>query len=491
MNPIYLFLALFIWLILGVVISYFARKQLGEGITEFFLANRKLGGFISGMTYSATTYSAFMMIGLVGLTYDKGVGALGFEITYLIFTIILLAIFAPRFWVAGKKFDYVTPPELLAGRYNNKWVGIIAAIICLVMLIPYASVQLMGVGYLLAGLTPSSVPNMYIAGILIAAIFSGFASIWAGMKSVSWTDSFQAIIMISASIILVLYVFFHFFGSPGGFVADISNNRSDLLKLNWNFEMFIGLSLPWAFFAITNPQVSQRMFVSDSSRSLKRMIIYFSIFGLIYTVITTLLGLSVAGISGISVSEADKAMPVLLNNIPVILALVVFIGIFAAATSTLSSIILSLSSIGSRDMVKGLKPKISEKLELYSGKVIILVIIVSCIIFANLKLDLIAVLSSMASGGLLVMAPTIIGAFFWKRSTAKGAILSMGIGGIFTGALYIAGESYYPLGWWPSFWGLLLTVIIFITVSLITKPPEDTEEFLEEIDKGVKKHGMK
>ncbi len=491
MNPLYLMLSLLIWLILGVVIAYFARQQLGEGISEFFLANRKLGGFIAGMTYSATTYSAFMMIGLVGLTYATGVGALGFEITYLIFTIILLAIFAPRFWVAGKRFGYVTPPELLAGRYNNKWVGIIAAVICLVMLIPYASVQLMGVGYLLEGLTPSSIQNMYFVGILIAATFSGFAALWAGMKSVSWTDSFQALIMISASIILVLFVFFHFFGSPSGFVTDISNNHPELLKLKWDFKMFIGLALPWAFFAITNPQVSQRMFVSDSSKSLKRMIIYFSIFGLIYTVITTLLGLSVAGISSLSVSQPDKAMPVLLNNIPVILALVVFIGIFAAATSTLSSIVLTLSSLGSRDLVKGIKPKISEKLELYSGKLIILVILVSCVVFANLKFDLIAILSSMASGGLLVMAPTIVGAFFWKRSTAKGAIVSMAVGGLFTASLYIAGESYYPLGWWPSFWGLLVTVIIFVIVSLITQPPEDTEEFFEEIDEGIKEHGMR
>lgn len=485
MNPLYLILSLIIWLILGVGIAYYARQQLGEGISEFFLANRKLGGFIAGMTYSATTYSAFMMIGLVGLTYATGVGALGFEITYLIYTIILLAIFAPRFWIAGKKYGYVTPPELLAGRYNDKWVGIIAAVICLVMLIPYASVQLMGVGYLLEGLTPSSISHMYLAGILIAAAFSGFAAFWAGMKSVSWTDSFQALIMISASVILVLFVFFHFFGSPSAFVTDISSNHPELLELNWDFKMFIGLALPWAFFAITNPQVSQRMFVSDSSKSLKRMIIYFSIFGLIYTVITTLLGLSVAGISSISVSQPDKAMPVLLNNIPVVLALVVFIGIFAAATSTLSSIVLTLSSLGSRDLVKGIKPKISEKLELYSGKIIILVILVSCIVFANLKFDLIAVLSSMASGGLLVMAPTIIGAFFWKRSTAKGAIVSMSIGGVFTASLYIAGQVYYPFGWWPSFWGLLVTVILFIIVSLLTEPPEDTEEFLEEIDDGI------
>jgi len=500
MNPTYIAIALAVWFLVGVVIAYKAREYLGKGMPEFFLANRKLGGFISGMTYSATTFSAFMMVGLVGLTYSTGVGAVGFEMIYIIFTILLLIIFAPRFWVAGKKYDIITPPELLAKRYNSRWVGIVSSVICLTMLIPYASVQMMGIGFLLEGMTSVSLPafevfgvtisTLYLIGVLLVAGFSGISAFWAGMRSVSWTDAFQAIIMLAASILLVIFVFYHFFGGPAGFVTEITTEHSQLLELNWDLSMFIGLTLPWAFFALTNPQVSQRMFVSDSVKSIKQMIIYFSIFALIYTVITTLLGLSIAG-TGLEVgADADNAMPVLLGNVPVVLALVVFVSIFAAATSTLSSVTLTLSSLGSRDLVKKVKPSISEKLEVYSGKIIIVFILLSCIVFANLRLDMIAVLSSMASGGLLVMAPTIIGSFFWKRATTEGALSSMAIGGVITASLYIAGEAYYPLGWWPSFWGLLITVVIFVGVSLITEPPEGTEKFLNEVEEGVEEYGM-
>jgi len=500
MNPIYIAIALAIWFLVGVVIAYKARQYLGKGMPEFFLANRKLSGFISGMTYSATTFSAFMMVGLVGLTYSTGVGAVGFEMIYIIFTILLLIIFAPRFWVAGKIYDIITPPELLAKRFNSKWVGIVSSVICLTMLVPYASVQMMGVGFLLEGMTSVSLPafevfgvtisSLYLIGVLLVAGFSGISAFWAGMKSVSWTDAFQAIIMLGASIILVIFVFYHFFGGPAGFVTEITTEHTQLLELNWDLSMFIGLTLPWAFFALTNPQVSQRMFVSDSVKSIKQMIIYFSIFALIYTVITTLLGLSIAG-TGLEVgADADNAMPVLLGNVPVLLALVVFVSIFAAATSTLSSVTLTLSSLGSRDLVKKVKPSISERLEVYSGKIIIVIILLSCIVFANLRLDMIAVLSSMASGGLLVMAPTIVGSFFWKRSTTEGALSSMVIGGVITASLYLAGETYYPLGWWPSFWGLLITVAIFISVSLLTESPEGTEKFLNEVEEGVEEYGM-
>lgn len=480
MSPLLVYIALVIWAILGFGIVYLARKKMGKGLPEFFIANRKVSGFISGMTYSATTYSAFMMVGLIGLTYTSGVEALGFELTYLIFTVFLLFIFAPRFWIAGREYDFITPPDLLSERYENKYLGAIATILALGMLIPYASAQLMGAGYLFTGLTNGQIP--YMLGVLVMASFTGVAVFWAGFRSVSWTDAFQAMTMLVASVLLLFYVFYHFFGSPIQFFSTVQTQTPNLLKISWDIQKFIGLSLPWAFFALSNPQVSQRMFVSENTTSLKRMIIYFAIFGFIYTIITTLLGFSAANILP-NLSTPDKAMPILLSKVPTILALIVFVSIFAAATSTLGSIILTLSSMGTMNMVGSLKPDISENSKLIIGKAIIPILLVICIIFASLQLNLIAILSSMASGGLLVAVPAFIGAFFWRDGTDQGAIWSIIIGGTITGALYLT--SYYPLGIWPPVWGLIISLSIFIGVSKLTESPEKADEFINHIDKKI------
>ncbi|RKX56172.1 MAG: sodium:solute symporter family protein, partial [Thermotoga sp.] len=89
MNITIALLGIFIWFAIGCFISYRAKKKTGPGIAEYFIANRKIGGFIAAMTYSATTYSAFMMVGLVGMAYVVGVSAMGFELTYLMSTILL------------------------------------------------------------------------------------------------------------------------------------------------------------------------------------------------------------------------------------------------------------------------------------------------------------------------------------------------------------------------------------------------------------------
>ncbi len=451
---------------------------MGKGLPEFFIENRKVGGFISGMTYSATTYSAFMMVGLVGLVYSSGVSALGFELTYLIFTVFLLYIFAPRFWVAGREYDFITPPDLLESRYENKYVGVIATIVALTMLIPYASIQLMGSGLLFQGMTGGTIP--FIVGVVVMALFSGVTALWAGFKSVSWTDAFQAMTMLVTSILLLLYVIYAFFGSPGQFFSEIVTETPDLLKINWDFQRFIGLTLPWAFFALSNPQVSQRMFVSKDISSLKRMIIYFSIFGLVYTIITTLLGISVANQIP-NLANADNAMPSLLANVPTGLALVVFVGIFAAATSTLGSIVLTLSSMGVVNILNNLNPDITEKQQSFVGKAMIPVLIIICVLFASLRINLIGVLSSMASGGLFVSVPAFIGAFFWRRGTAQGAICSMSVAGVITAVLYISG--WKPLGVWPSVWGFIVSITLFITVSLATEKPSKADEFIDYIEK--------
>ncbi|EFC91219.1 Na+/solute symporter [Dethiosulfovibrio peptidovorans DSM 11002] len=468
MSGVMLSSGIALWFLLGSLVSWQARRRSGSGLSDYFLANRAVGGFVSALTYSATTYSAFMMVGLVGLTYRTGVAALGFEFTYLIFTVLLLVLFAPRYWAAGRAFDLVSPTELLSFRYGSRKVGFAAACLCLVMLIPYASVQLMGVGYLLETLSGGAIP--FVAGSGAAALIAVTFCL-AGMRSVAWTDSLQALVMFVASLLLTAFVVIRFF--PDGFVLAVSENP-DLLKVNWSLPMYLGLTLPWAFFAVTNPQVVQRLYTPENPRSLRNMILGFSGFGLIYTLICGLLGFSVAIINP-GLENADRAMPVLLSQVPVALGLVVTVSIMAAAVSTLNSVVLTLSSMFGRDVARPLSPGMSEEGELHVGRLMIPVVAVACFLFAQFRFDLIVVLSAMASGGLLMQLPAVLGAFFWRRGTAWGALSSLVIGGAVVAGLSLAGLK--PMGQWPALWGLAISSVTFVVVSLFTSPPENCSRF--------------
>lgn len=450
---------LIIWFIAGWAVSHLARKITGPGISEYFIANRTIGGFVSATTYSATTYSAFMMVGLVGMTYNDGVSAMGFELSYLMGTILLLVLFASYFWKIAQQYDCISPVELLSKVYQSRSLGALATIFSLIMLIPYMSVQFTGIGYLLETLT--DIP--YKISVSLALIIILIFTLWAGMRSVAWTDCLQSIIMLVSSLLFLYYIINNFFGGVVHFFEVIQNNHSELLSANkMPYQRFLGLTIPWLFFALTNPQVAQRMFVSKDQKSLKVMIIGFAFFGLIYTLIVTHLGLAARHIIPI-VDNTDMITPLMLNQTPIWLALLVFIGIVAASVSTINSIILTLSSMCAIDLYERYY-KAEEGSVLRFGKIMVPVISLLAFFFSLGKPGIIVELSVMSSAGLLALAPSYFG-IFWHKRDLTAALGSIILGGLTTIIIYFTG--FYPLGIWPGVWCIIVSTVIFVTISLI------------------------
>lgn len=484
----YVYIAMIIYVIVGSYVAFKARAGMKKGLLEYFLGDRSLGGIVSALSYSATTYSAFMMIGLAGFTYSGGVGALGFELIYLS-GLSLVAFFGPRFWLVGKKFNYISPYEMLGDRYDNKWIPVILAATACVFLIPYLAVQLMGIGYLMNGLSAGSIP--FMTGVIIATILAIAWALIAGMRSIAWTDSMQSLIMIIVSVFILFFIVYREMGGFINFFNILESRYPEFLSVPgpgfFNFKVFLGLTLPWFFFSISNPQVSQRLFVPRSLSAMKTMIKGFLIFGLIYTLVSVMWGFS-AKILLPDLSAADMATPALLGSehVPVILALIAMVGITAAAISTIDSIMLTLSSLVVQDLYKNIK---EENVKVKLGKIIIILIAIIGLLFASQQIDLIATLSVASSVGLLVVVPTIFGAFFWRRATDVGAVASI-LCGAFT-AVYLQFSGWKPLGHWPGVWTLIIATVVFIMVSIFTEPPgEKADKFLNYLDEELEKRNI-
>lgn len=476
-NTIYL--ALFLYFILGSIIARQARSKLGSGVNDFFLAGRALGGIVAALTYSATTYSAFMLVGLAGFTYIGGVGALGFELIYLS-GLVLVAFFGPRFWLVGKRYNYLTPTEMLGDRYQSKAVAFVSAVAAVIFLIPYSAVQLIGIGALLEGISGGAIP--YLAGVAIAAVIAVYWTWTGGLKAVAWTDSLQAAVMLTVAVLSVIFIAYRAFDGFGGMFTQLEARYPDWLAVPgpgfFNFKAFLGLTLPWFFFSLSNPQVSQRLFMPRSLGQMRIMVMGFLVFGFIYTLVSILWGFS-ARLLLPDLTAADSATPVLLslNIVPSIVALLVMLGISAAAISTVNSIILTLSSMVCRDVFKFVSVCSDEQKELRVGRIFVPLFTLVILAFATLRLDLIAALSVASSAGLLVMVPALIGSFFWKRGTAAAVLASVIIGGLVATILQYSGLR--PLGLWPGVWSGIVAVTLFIGVSLVTQAPkEKAEEFI-------------
>lgn len=489
MNVQWIWWGIAIYVLVGLFVAYKSRHQSTGSVSGYFLGNRALGGFVSALSYSATTYSAFMLVGLAGLVYKGGVGALGFEFVYFS-GMVLVAYFGPRFWLVGKEYNYITPSDLLSDRYQSRAVGVVTAVASCLFLIPYSAVQLAGVGYLLSGMTDNQIS--FTTGTVIALVLALVFSLIAGLRSVAWTDALQSLIMIVSATLVVLLVV----NSLGGFSTlfeTVSKEHSGWLSVPGNgffsFVNFLGLTLPWFFFSLSNPQVSQRLFMPSSMTSLRRMLIGFMVFGFIYTLVSVLWGFA-ALTQFPDLSTADLATPSLLASIhvPPILGIIVMVGIMAAAVSTIDSILLTLASLVARNVYGAYQKQEDDKRQLRVGKIVIPIIAILAYLFASLQLNLIAVLSVAASAGLLVMVPAIIGAFFWKKGTSAGVLSSVICGGLVV--VYLEWTKTKWLGLSSGIWGFAISILLFIVVSSLTKAPlKKAEGFMSFTRSALKKKG--
>jgi SSS family solute:Na+ symporter len=417
-NLLALFISvLALYLAVGTLLAILSRRSLRGGLRDYYTSGGRLGSFLSAMTYAATTYSSFMIVGLVGYAYATGAGAYGFELTYYIATLGILALIARRAWRLSRERGWVSPGEMVADLTGSRWVAPLLSLIYLGSLIFYAGAQLKAIGEVVAA---AGGQEWYTWGVVIGLITMLIWSSIAGIWSVAVTDAFQGLWMIFAGLGLIGWVYIVLASNDVG----LSEAGRILLESGhltpsgyagyWSLTRFLSFTLPWIFFAVTNPQALQRLYMPRDEKSLSNMIKWFAVFGLTYTIIVTLTGLlayagKAAGVIPInveaSVKYAYRVTPSLLTLANPILSAVVFTSIIAAAVSTADSILLTLASSVSVDL---LPRSARERVRFIAGISAIVLVGLGMALIALLRVSFIVKLSVLSSLLLLGTAPPIL-----------------------------------------------------------------------------------
>lgn len=406
MNAFYLLLGLYA--VAGTGVSLVVMRQ-AKSQRGYFVADGALGWIVAAMTYAATTFSAFMMVGLMGWSYQHGIGTLIFELVYLVSAVVLLAWLGPRIWDLAHRHSLVSPMELLKLRYGD-WTARLGAIVAAVALVPYTSAQVIGLAIVMEGFGLN-----YPSGVAVA---TGIIAVWAligGLRGVAITDALQGALMVTAAILALVWTTGRFEGVT----------LSTFPNTFWTPRTFINITLPWAFFALTNPQVVQRIFVLKQRSDLRKMVVLFAAFGLLYTLIVTFIGFSARfgteqGLLPL-VETRDGVIVALLQRMGSGLALFVALSIVFAAVSTSNSILLTLSSMVSRDLAR-------QDRNARIGRIALVILTVVIGAFALQRPGTILELSVASSRLLLVFVPLMLGVLFAPRAATYAGLLPLLVG---------------------------------------------------------------
>jgi solute:Na+ symporter, SSS family len=168
--------------------------------------------------------------------------------------------------------------------------------------------------------------------------------------------------------------------------------------------------------------------------------------------------------------QADNAFArIATEALPVGITGLVLAAALAAVMSTASAGLLASSTILANDVYAGFigrgdhdKVLVSRVTTLLVGIVILVMsLIVSDVVGA------LTVAYDLLSGALFV---PIVGALFWRRATAAGALASMAAGSVVVVIFMVLDGRFANT---PIIWGMLASLVVFVGVSLLTPKPSE------------------
>ena len=461
---------LLIYIAISISIGVYGRSR-EDSAEDYFVASRKINPWILFCTLAATNFSAFFFLGFAGASYRAGWGfygimAMGTSLVGL--SILLLGIPIHKL---GREKGYLTPPELIAGETNSKYLGWLYATVLVVFTLPYLATQPMGAGILLETLSGGEIP--YFTGALLLTCVMIIYLFLGGMKSSAMTDVFQGILMFSILIIFVIGFFIH--EDIGGFSEagqSLWENKPEKFVRDGNFtwEIIFSYTILWPITVPMFPQLFSRFYIAEDDKAIRTAAwLYPTVVPILFLfpVIIGVYGNIVDFDHVLSKTESDNILPLVLTEYaPLWAGAIVCIGAIAAFMSTADSQILAMSSIITKDGLPAVT-EVRKENEKQIGRILIIILAIIGLALAYDPPDTIVDIVSQAFTGLAVLFPTTVAVLYWKRVRANSCIISIVAGEILVGWSYWSSKTGNAIPDWFTQGFHFSTPVILITILVL------------------------
>lgn len=484
MTDIQISLPIMAVFLLGItLLAMYGYKISRRTVEDYFTASRTLGTFVSLFTYFATLCSAFTFLGCAGWGYSKGLAWYGPIGVATAFISINFYVFGYKVWLLGKKYGYVSPPELIKDRYGVS-LQIVYAGVMLVFVLPYLAVQAIGAGYVLEEISGGLLP--YAAG---AGIITGFMVLLTigGMRSVAWTDAVMGILMLGCLSVAFVLVSVKG-GGLTGIIGEIARESPEHLSRPgvggfFTPGVWFGFLLLWVLADPLMPQLWTRMYAVKNVRVIKRMMFLFPLVALVVFFFPVWIGaMGSRLIPGLTGPDVDRILPLLMVKFaPPWLVAIILAGSLAALISTADSQALALTSIVTRDIYASfINRRASTSHQVIFARILLIALFLFGFLIALRPVSTLVGITTAAFTGIGILYPATIAALYWPRATKWGALSSI-IGGETVSVLltYNILPSSWTLGFLPIVPGLLVAAGALVVGSYLTPAPERkiTEKF--------------
>lgn len=432
--------------------------------SEFLVAGRRLGPWMYSGTMAAIVLGGASTIGGVGLGYQYGLSG-----AWMVFTIGLGLLALSVFFSARiARLKVYTVSEMLDLRYGGR-AGVISGVVM------WAYTLMLAVTSTIAYATIFDVlfdMNRTLAIILGGSIVVAYSTL-GGMWSITLTDMVQFVVKTIGVLLLLLPIAVVKAGGFSEMKAKLPTEYFDPLGIGG--ETIFTYVLIYTFGMLIGQDIWQRVFTARSDKVARYGGTVAGTYCLVYAIAGAVIG-TAAKVMYPKLPSADAAFATIVKDeLPMGVRGLVLAAALAAVMSTSSGALIACATVANNDIWSRLRGAVAPKAEgeehdeVKGNRLFILImgIAVVCIAIAlNDVVQALTVAYNLLVAGLLV---PILGGLLWKRGTAEGALAAVAAGGLSVIGLM---WGYGILANEPIYYGLLISLAVYLVVSLATKPTD-------------------
>ena len=452
---------------IGVWTSRLTRSPL-----DFFLADRSLKAWVTAISSTASSESAWAVLGTVGLAYKEGLSAIWFMPGCLLGYLINWLFLAEKLRKHSQENRSITLPDYFENHFGDKThaLRLISVVIIFSCMMAYVAAQFTAIGKTFDAVF--GVPH--ILSISVGGAIVLLYTMMGGVRAVAWTDFAQGIIMVSGLMILSLVAL----TSLGGFSGMwVEVGKISPETLTWmggkSLSAFLGSMVGLLGIGLGypgQPHVITRYMAAKNTEAIEKGTWIALGWGLLVYSSSILLGICGQALFP-GLEDPEHLFPKAAEQLlPTLLTAIVLTGVLAAIMSTVSAQILVAASTVAHDVYsKILKKTLSHEKILWVSRATVLILGIGAMLIALGETRVIFWFVLFAWSGLgASFGPLILFTLYSKNVTRQGAVAGMLTGFLTTLIWKASGLSdtlIYELV--PAFF--IATLSIYLVSKITTK----------------------
>ena len=406
------------YLAVVAAIGVYATRRTSTA-ADYVIGGRSLSAPVAALSAGASDMSGWLLLGLPGAVFALGLGEA--------WIVVGLVCGAWANWrlVAARLRDFserlsgaVTLPQFFARRVaaKTRLPALVATLLVLFFFAVYTAAGFVAGAKLFESVLGLDYTVALWSSVAVVLVYTALG----GFLAVSWTDFFQALLMLLALTVVAVLAFHHAPSAADGAAPQIG-------ALMPASALALAGALAWGLGYFGQPHVLARFMAIDGAASVGR------------ARRINLVWMSLAGVAAIAVgatgrryfgdadlADAETVFIALAGELLTPwLAGVVVAGILAAVMSTVDSQLLVAATAFVEDVLRGAKRLQDKHLLLASRATVVVIALIAGGIAADPRSEVLSMVAYAWAGLGASFGPALLASLYWRRTTEVGLVAGM------------------------------------------------------------------